>query len=90
MRGAGQALVLEGPGIDLSDFYENLLQLDESTQKEFPATFYKENVTCIESGSRTVVRNSLQVLDEWAQMRAGRMVVEMPDGSTAIAVCFVH
>jgi hypothetical protein len=87
MRGAGQALVFVGPQrMEVSDFCENLLQLDKSTMELLPASFHRENVTSIESGSRNIVNHSLQVLDEWMQSRAGHIVIELPDGSPAIAI----
>lgn len=87
MRGAGKALVFVGPQrTDVSDFCENLLQLDKSTTELLPASFHKENVTNIESGSRNIVNHSLQVLDEWTQSRAGHIVIEQPDGSPAICI----
>jgi hypothetical protein len=87
MRGAGQALVFVGPQhIKVSDFCENLLQLDESTKELLPPWFHRENVTNIESGVRNIVNHSLQVLDELAQSRAGHIVIMQPDGSPAIGI----
>lgn len=91
MRGAGQALVFVGSQrMEVSDFRSNLLQLDKSTVELLPASFHKENVTSIESGSRNIVNHSLQVLDDWTQSRAGHIVILQPDGSPAIAIPSHH